>query len=76
VLVGLMRSLLCHLSYAAVPGAEQKTYRVTRQASSDPRPRGAQLPAGQRVYTPAEQAGTVQFVFNGIERGPKFCVRA
>ena len=28
-----MRPLLCHLSYAAVPGAEQKTYRVTRQAS-------------------------------------------
>jgi hypothetical protein len=43
VLVGLMRPLLCHLSYAAVPGAEQKTYRVTRQASSDPRPRGARL---------------------------------
>jgi hypothetical protein len=31
----LMRPLLCHLSYAAVPGAEQETYRLRERESSE-----------------------------------------
>jgi hypothetical protein len=31
---GLMRPLLCHLSYAADPGAEQRSYRLREQQSS------------------------------------------
>ena len=30
-----MRPLLCHLSYAAVPGAEQEIYRLTERESSE-----------------------------------------
>jgi hypothetical protein len=30
-----MRPLLCHLSYAADPGAEQETYRLTEWESSE-----------------------------------------
>ena len=32
-----MRPLLCHLSYAAVPGTEQKIYRLTARESSERR---------------------------------------
>ena len=31
----LMRPLLCHLSYAAVPGTEREIYRLTGRESSD-----------------------------------------
>ena len=57
---GLMRPLLCHLSYAAVPGAEQKTYRVTRQASSDPKAaRGSIVPVSVPVSFAATSCRSV-----------------
>jgi hypothetical protein len=31
----LMRPLLCHLSYAADPGAEQRSYRLRERESSE-----------------------------------------
>jgi hypothetical protein len=35
---GLMRPLLCHLSYAAAPVTEQRIYRLTERESSERRP--------------------------------------
>ena len=36
---GLMRPLLCHLSYAAVSGPDEESYRLTGRESSQSRPR-------------------------------------